>query len=115
MKTILVIATLVAFFAVSALAISGDATYFNPGLGSCGQTNTDADHIVAMSGQLMADTNKEKCGKSIKVTYQGKTTQVTVVDSCPGCKYNDIDLSPSAFKDLAPLDVGRIQVEWEWI
>ena len=43
---------------------------------------------------------------------QGKTSQVTVVDRCPGCGVNDIDLSPAAFSDLANEGLGRISVSW---
>ena len=56
------------------------------------------------------------CGKKIKVTYEGKSIEVKVVDRCPGCSENDLDLSPSAFKKLAPLAKGRLkQVKWKMI
>jgi len=56
------------------------------------------------------------CGKKVKVTYEGKSIEVKVVDRCPGCSENDLDLSPSAFKKLAPLGKGRLkQVKWKMI
>lgn len=41
--------------------------------------------------------------------------EATVADSCPGCQGYDVDLSPAAFKALAPLDAGRIWTNWEYI
>ena len=42
--------------------------------------------------------------------------EVKVVDRCPGCSENDLDLSPTAFKKLAPLGKGRLkQVKWKMI
>lgn len=40
------------------------------------------------------------CGKTAAVTWHGKTVNVRVVDECPGCGHDDIDLSPSAFEQL---------------
>ena len=48
----------------------------------------------------------------IPTTDKGKHVDVTVVDLCPGCGPNDIDLSEGAFKKLASLGTGRIQVTW---
>ena len=48
----------------------------------------------------------------LAITDNGLTTWATVVDKCPGCGFYDIDLSPAAFSQLAPLGVGRIQVSW---
>lgn len=41
---------------------------------------------------------------------------VKVVDKCPGCPgANDIDMSPIAFRVLAPEAQGRLLgVEWDW-
>ncbi|TFK46270.1 barwin-like endoglucanase [Heliocybe sulcata] len=90
----------------------GDATYFYPGLGACGGHSTSSDLIVALNTQKYA--NGKHCGKQIAVHYNGKSVDAKVVDECPGCGSNDIDLSPAAFKKLAPLDKGRIQVTWEF-
>ncbi|KAK7460920.1 hypothetical protein VKT23_008848 [Stygiomarasmius scandens] len=100
------------FFPIAAMAQSGSgsATFFNPGLGACGFTNTDSDFIVAVSSQIF---NSGLCNRQMNVNFQGRNVQVTVVDSCPGCGAGDIDLSPAAFSQLASLDAGRIQpVQW---
>ncbi|KAF9448521.1 hypothetical protein P691DRAFT_792466 [Macrolepiota fuliginosa MF-IS2] len=93
-------------------AYSGDATYYYTGLGNCGAQSKDTDFIVALSTQEY--NNGAHCWKHIKVHYGGKTIDATVVDSCPGCSRYSIDLSPSAFKALAPLSAGRIPVTWSF-
>jgi expansin (peptidoglycan-binding protein) len=128
---------------------SGRITYYNPGTGACGQTHTDADFVVALSkydfDPYTPDGNPNHntlCGKYIRVSYNGKTVDVMVVDRCEGCNSGDIDLSPAAFRKsflwlpsfhscplgeitwltgcvctevLADLSVGVVQGSWDWI
>lgn len=55
------------------------------------------------------------CARKAWVTVKGRTVEVRVVDKCGGCKYEDIDLSPAAFKALGlDLGVGRIKGTWRW-
>ncbi len=99
---------------------TGDGTYYNPALGACGMTNSDSDHIVAISKKLFdtKDTgnpnNNPFCKQKIKVYYGSKSVSVTVVDRCVGCEKHDLDLSPSAFKKLADESLGRITISWSW-
>ncbi|KAF8181052.1 RlpA-like double-psi beta-barrel-protein domain-containing protein-containing protein [Pholiota molesta] len=102
-----------AMLAQVAYAFSGDATWYNTGLGSCGVTNSDSDFVVALSTADAA--NGQHCGQQIQVQYQGRTVQATVEDTCPGCSQGSIDLTPAAFQQLASLDAGRIQVTWNFI
>jgi hypothetical protein len=41
------------------------------------------------------------CGQTATVSWKGKSVKVKVVDECPVCGYDHIDLSPSAFEQLA--------------
>ena len=42
-----------------------------------------------------------------------KSTKVTIVDRCAGCKGpTDVDMAPAAFKDLASEALGRIEITW---
>lgn len=98
---------------------SGDITYYTPGLGSCGVTNSDSDSIVALAHDMMeaegvANPNDNPlCGKSITISYGGKTAQATIEDTCPGCAHGSLDLTPSLFQVFAPLGTGRVSgVEW---
>ncbi|KAK0238307.1 RlpA-like double-psi beta-barrel-protein domain-containing protein-containing protein [Armillaria nabsnona] len=110
-QSVIAVATLSLY---TANAFIGDATYYNPngGLGACGTPLQNSDYIVALSTTQYA--KGANCGKLIRVSYKGRSVDVTIRDLCPGCPSGGIDLSPSAFKQLAGLDVGRIQVTWEY-
>ncbi|KAI9850255.1 MAG: hypothetical protein M1824_003573 [Vezdaea acicularis] len=98
----------------------GDMTYYSAGLGSCGTTSADTDHIVALAHGLMdtkATGNPNSngfCGKTITISYKGKTATATVVDTCMGCDGMSIDVSPAVAEALDPgyLTDGRVEVEW---
>jgi len=95
---------------------SGQATWFDVGLGACGITNTNDQLVVALSS-LIYDGG-EYCFTNIQITNtaNGVTQTGEVVDKCPGCGEYDIDLSPSLFEALgADLSQGVIQVEWEFV
>lgn len=99
----------------------GEGTYYDTGLGACGITNTDSDFIVAVSHELFDETNtgnpnnNEICGKKIRAYYEGKSVEVEVTDRCEGCKYDDLDFSPAAFKQIADQGLGRIDISWDWV
>ncbi|KAL1918831.1 uncharacterized protein VTP21DRAFT_2853 [Calcarisporiella thermophila] len=71
----------------------------------------DSSMIAAFKGGL------NLCYKCIEVaggkgTNGGKMV-VKLVDQCAGCyRDNDIDLTKAAFKKLAPLDRGEVEVSW---
>ncbi|PPR02569.1 hypothetical protein CVT26_011957 [Gymnopilus dilepis] len=94
----------------------GRGTWYNTGLGNCGITNSDDEPIVAISKALYDENGGSDCGKTIEITntQTGQTATGIVEDSCPGCGEGDIDLSPSLFEQLAPLDQGVIQVTWSY-
>jgi expansin (peptidoglycan-binding protein) len=102
---------------------SGQATYYATGLGACGITNTDSQYICAVS-ELLFDVypgyngvnpnTNPVCGQQITLTYNGKSITVTVTDRCTACATTDLDLSPSAFSDLAAESVGRFDMTWVW-
>lgn len=56
------------------------------------------------------------CGTKINIynpaTYT--TTQATIVDTCEGCGFEDIDVSPAVFKMVDPdgLGDGRVVIDW---
>ncbi|KAG6332260.1 hypothetical protein ID866_6831 [Astraeus odoratus] len=103
---------------------TGQGTFFNTGLGACGITNNDGEHIAAVS-QLLFDiypgytgTNPNTnpiCGKTVTAHYQGRSTTVIITDRCVACAITDLDFSPAAFNDLADPAQGRIDITWEWV
>ncbi|KAL8739778.1 MAG: hypothetical protein Q9190_007450, partial [Brigantiaea leucoxantha] len=56
---------------VLANAYKGDMTYYTPGLGSCGFTNTTSEPVVALSVPMMANgpnpNNNPKCSSWINI------------------------------------------------
>ena len=106
-------------------SFTGQATFYAPGLGSCGDTNSDTDLICAVSQSLYdgfegftgSDPNSNPiCGRKIKATYEGKSVTVTVVDRCVGCALHDLDFSPSAFDKLADQSLGRLSgMTWSFV
>ncbi|CAE6477881.1 unnamed protein product [Rhizoctonia solani] len=97
---------------IEARANSGKGTWYNPsvGTGACGWRNKDSELVVALGPSKFKKV--KKCGQSITVKSGGKSVNVKVVDLCPSCGGGSVDLSPAAFKKLAPLSKGVIQVNW---
>ncbi|KAF8418493.1 RlpA-like double-psi beta-barrel-protein domain-containing protein-containing protein [Tirmania nivea] len=101
----------------------GDATYYDPGVGSCGNTNGPGDMIAAISYLVMDPLNPGNpnnnpiCGKQIRCTRDGlKETIITVVDRCPVCKAGDLDLSPAAYAALGgTIAEGRFKIQCSWV
>ncbi|RJE21853.1 riboflavin aldehyde-forming enzyme [Aspergillus sclerotialis] len=100
----------------------GDLTYYDPALGSCGISSTNSDMICAVSHVLFDAASRGPnpnenplCGMKIRVKRNGKSVDVKIVDRCVGCKETDLDVSRSAFKQLADIDQGRVLMEWSWL
>jgi len=103
---------------------TGDATFYSPGLGACGQTNGPNDFIAAASYKLFDSfpgatanpNNNPICGKSLTAKVNGKSVTVRITDRCAGCQgEGDLDFTPAAFQKLAPLSVGRIHgMKWSF-
>lgn len=94
---------------------TGDLTYYTPGLGSCGVTNSASDAIVALAEGMMTAAQvggnpnaNPLCGKSITISYGGVEKTATIMDTCPGCSGGSLDLTPTLFADFAPLSQGRL-------
>lgn len=91
---------------------SGRGTYFKPGMGACGWWSGSSDMITAISQKRWG--GGKYCGRMLRVCHSGKCTRVKIVDMCPGCGKGSLDLSPRAFKKLAPLSQGVIGVSWSF-
>lgn len=101
------------------LKFSGDGTWYTPGLGSCGITNSASDLIGAMNYIQMdngANPNANpNCGRYVLIKGPNGTVKVKITDTCPTCAYGSIDLSPAAFEKIANLDTGRVTIHWTWV
>ncbi|WVQ96621.1 hypothetical protein IAU59_003726 [Kwoniella sp. CBS 9459] len=98
---------------------SGQATYFNVGLGACGWNNEDSDYIVAVnSAQYGLNGYGGNCGQYLTITNtdNGKSIKAQVADECPTCSWGSLDLSPSAFSALTDgnFDLGVFPISWHY-
>ncbi|KAL4947377.1 RlpA-like double-psi beta-barrel-protein domain-containing protein-containing protein [Aspergillus filifer] len=101
---------------------TGDLTYYDPGLGSCGITSSSSEKICAVSHTLFdaaltsGNPNENPlCGLKLRIRRGESSVDVTVVDRCPGCKVDDLDVSSSVFEELGNLAEGRVTVQWAWL
>lgn len=99
--------------------VSGQASWYNPHVGTshCGGIHQDSELVAALPIPVMGPYPSKHCGKNIKVTRKdnGASVVVKAVDACGGCGnpgYENviIDLSPTAFQKLAPLEKGRVDI-----
>ncbi|PWN54192.1 barwin-like endoglucanase [Violaceomyces palustris] len=111
--TLALIATVVLGAPLESRASSGKGTYYyqNGNPGSCGKWHKDSDMIVAINSPQYKKSN---CGRSLWITYNGKKINAVAADKCPSCAWGSLDLSVGAFKKLAKLDKGVINVKWGW-
>ncbi|KAF3275107.1 hypothetical protein TWF970_007543 [Orbilia oligospora] len=103
---------------------SGKATFYDAGLGSCGETHSNSDFICALSKATMALTGgpnpnlNPMCGTKIRVMSPSNPTGVivTIVDTCPGCAgAYDLDLTPAVFDQLGDQLDGVISITWDYV
>ena len=96
----------------------GRATFYNVGLGNCGGYSSANEHVVALNTAQYGSTSQvsSACGQTISITYNGNTQTATVVDSCPTCPDQALDLSTSLFSALTNgnMGLGQIYVDWSW-
>ncbi|ORX48551.1 hypothetical protein DM01DRAFT_1260872, partial [Hesseltinella vesiculosa] len=98
----------------------GIATYYGPGVGSCGEMDTDEELVVALNQPQMnngANPNQSpECDKKVQITGEGgESTTARIVDTCPQCPRGDLDLSPKVFKIVCgDLDKGRCKIKWKF-
>ncbi|KAF8188345.1 RlpA-like double-psi beta-barrel-protein domain-containing protein-containing protein [Pholiota molesta] len=91
-------------------------TFYDVGLGACGQTNVASDFIVALNAeQFGSGYPGPHCFKNIQMTYNGKSATATIMDSCPGCPYGALDLSRGLFTHFDSEDKGIIYGEWSFV
>lgn len=101
--------------------MTGNMTWYDDsGFGACGQPiDAATQDLVAVSHEWWTTDNPNDdpiCGLSVQVTYNDKTITVPVKDKCPSCEATHLDLSKSAFQQLAPLDQGNVQgITWMFV
>ncbi|EME84256.1 uncharacterized protein MYCFIDRAFT_210832 [Pseudocercospora fijiensis CIRAD86] len=100
---------------------SGDLTWYDVGLGACGETSTSNEAIVAIPEKIFdaytvgGNPNKNPlCGKYVTITGKdGSLYKAKIVDRCPGCTQNDLDLSQDFFNKVTQNGDGRVHgMKW---
>lgn len=95
---------------------SGIATHYvlKSGGGNCSYPGPPANHLyVALSpGEY---DSAAPCGSYLRVKGPHGAVRVEVIDQCPECKTGHIDLSATAFAEIAPLQAGIVRVSYQTI
>ncbi|KAG1750081.1 hypothetical protein EDB19DRAFT_83466 [Suillus lakei] len=88
-------------------------TFYDVGLGACGQESSPGDFIVALNVvQYGTGYPGTHCFKSITISYGGKTAQATIMDECVGCPYGGLDFSTGLFSYFASENDGVFYGSW---
>ncbi|KAG1721195.1 RlpA-like double-psi beta-barrel-protein domain-containing protein-containing protein [Suillus paluster] len=90
-------------------------TFYDVGLGACGQYNSPDDFIVALNvAQFGIGYPGPNCFQTITITYGGNTAQATIMDKCMGCPWGGLDFSRGLFNHFASEDVGVVYGSWSF-
>ncbi|KAJ5104851.1 hypothetical protein NUU61_002198 [Penicillium alfredii] len=98
---------------------SGEATYYGGNIsgGTCsfsGYTLPSSMFGAALSADRWDDA--ASCGACVSITGPiGNSIKAMVVDQCPSCQSNHLDLFENAFTELSALASGVIDVKWSYV
>lgn len=93
---------------------TGMATFYDYSGGravACSFDVTSDTNITAMNDGEYAKA--ASCGSCLNVVGPKGTIKVRIVDRCPGCAGNHIDLSAQAFAKIAEPKAGRVPITYE--
>ncbi|KAL2481022.1 putative EG45-like domain containing protein 1 [Abeliophyllum distichum] len=120
----IIIAALIAAGLISvATAIPGTATFYTTYVPSSCYGFQDQGTLIAAANPALFN-NREACGRRYRVRCTGATNggvpqpctgnevTVRIVDLCPGCGPNQLDLSQPAFSRIANPNAGRILIDY---
>ncbi|XP_076941197.1 EG45-like domain containing protein [Bidens hawaiensis] len=121
-----VLITMVACLTSVANAIAGQASFYTPPYRPSSCYGNEDRGVMIMAANSALFNNRAACGTRYRVTCTGginavprpctgNSVEVTVVDLCPGCASNQIDLSQEAFAVIGNPDAGRINIEYNRI
>ncbi|KAH7317920.1 RlpA-like double-psi beta-barrel-protein domain-containing protein-containing protein [Rhexocercosporidium sp. MPI-PUGE-AT-0058] len=100
-------------------ALSGEATFYggNVAGGTCSFSTFTLP--AGVFGTALSDSNWDSsanCGACVSVTGpNGNAITAMIVDQCPGCGRNHLDLFPDAFSALADPSKGIIPITWDYV
>ncbi|KAH8897512.1 barwin-like endoglucanase [Thozetella sp. PMI_491] len=103
----------------SSAAVSGEATFYGGNLagGTCsftGYTLPSGLFGTAFSGS--AWDSASNCGSCVQVTGpNGNSITAMVVDQCPECNSDHLDLFQNAFAELGSISAGIISISYKFV
>lgn len=98
-------------------AVTGEATFYggNVAGGTCSFTGYSLP--ASLFGTALSGSNWDtasNCGACVNVQGpSGNTITAMIVDQCPDCGDNQLDLFEGAFTELASASTGTIDISWE--
>lgn len=95
---------------------TGEGTHYDfeaaGGFGNCSFDDTQISPFLIGAMNNVDYGTADYCGACIHIDGPNGSVKVQIIDRCPECKSGDVDLSPEAFIQLAPLIDGRIPISW---
>ncbi|KAK3941011.1 RlpA-like double-psi beta-barrel-protein domain-containing protein-containing protein [Diplogelasinospora grovesii] len=105
--------------AVTARAVNALASYYGGNLAGGNCMFASYSLPPGIYGTALAGANwnsAAQCGGCLRVTGPwGNSIKVMVVDQCPGCAPNQLDLFQDAFSQIGPLDASIININYETV
>lgn len=75
----------------------------------------DIQRLAAIDKSVFDTQRSSICGRCVSVKGPSGNIKVRIVDRCEGCGTNGIDLSRQGFPSIAHPDLGRVNVEWDFV
>ncbi|KAG0298127.1 hypothetical protein BGZ96_002619, partial [Linnemannia gamsii] len=94
--------------------LKGAACYGNL-MGNSHVNAGDSWMIGAVHMKHYKGGDRTACFECAKITAGKRSIVVRIIDDCAGCAPNQIDLTASAFKKLAPLNQGVVKTKYEFV
>ncbi|GAB7365038.1 hypothetical protein MBLNU230_g5819t1 [Neophaeotheca triangularis] len=105
--------------ALTRRANTGEATFYGGNVqgGMCSFSTYNLPR--GLYGTALSDSNWDNsanCGGCVRVSGpNGNAITAMIVDQCPGCGTNHLDLFQDAFEELAPAQEGIIDISWDYV
>ncbi|KAJ5534189.1 hypothetical protein N7527_000443 [Penicillium freii] len=97
----------------------GKATFYggNVAGGTCSFSGyTLPSHLFGAALSLQRWDDAAECGACVSVTGpKGNSIKAMIVDQCPECESNHLDLFQDAFAELSDISAGIIQTTWSYV
>ncbi|OMP87783.1 Expansin-like protein 1, partial [Diplodia seriata] len=107
--------------AVTALteAVTGEATHYSGNVesGTCSFSGYSLPSSIFGTALSLSNwDNASNCGACVNVKGpSGETVKAMIVDQCPDCSDNALDLFEDAFSSLGALATGVLDITWELV